>query len=259
MPLTAGSVSEVNVTSVSAELLAVAPTDGTTPYSYQWYRSTTTAFVPGGGNILAGDTALALEDDGLTPGTIYYYKQIQIDSAATPASVTTAQVTVTTLAPSMSPNQFSQAPFLGMSDLRYNPNTVSVVFDPDAVDTLVAGKAVKWSTDASGAPMVVSSTAQADQVAGFVNYNIKNQEFEPGDALEIAMGPNVSYLYATAAINRGQKVVSKPAAVAGGCNGGVAPVTGSSGFPIVGMSLDTVVSGSLVRIMLNLPSYEVDA
>jgi hypothetical protein len=40
-----------------------------------------------------------LNDSNLTPKTVYYYLMVQVDSAGTPASVTTSQLAVTTLAP----------------------------------------------------------------------------------------------------------------------------------------------------------------
>lgn len=259
MSLTAGSLSQVAVSDVQAQVLATAPTSGTTPYSYQYYRATASNFVPGGGNIITGATALALTDSSLTPGTIYYYKQIQIDSAATPASVTTSQLVVTTLAPQVSQNQFNIQPFLGMLDLQLNYNTIAAQFDPAGSGTLVGGQAVKWSTVAGGVPKVVPSTAQADVIAGFVNYDIKTASYVAGNRIEMSQVGNVMFLYAALAINRGQEVCSIPAAVAGGCNGGVVPVTGSSGFPIVGFALDTAAIGQLVRIELRCPSGRLDA
>lgn len=41
--------------------------------TYQWYRSTTQGFTPGGGNILSGKTSRTLTDTGLTSNTVYYY------------------------------------------------------------------------------------------------------------------------------------------------------------------------------------------
>lgn len=252
MPLTAGTLSVVSRQDTKASLLATAATDGTTPYSYQWYRSTATGFSPGVGNAVSGATSLTLNDTGLTPGTIYYYKVVVIDSAGTPASASYAQVSLTTLQQTLSQNAFTEGPYLGMVDQRFNYNTLTVQFDPAGTGTLVAGQAVKWSTTAGGVPMVVPSLAVADVVAGFVNYNMKNPEYVPGDFLEISQAGNVIYLWAAAAINRGQQVSNLPAAVAGGCNGGVSPV--STGLPIVGFALDTKAIGNLVRIEMRTPS-----
>lgn len=252
--LTAGALSQVSVSDIAASLASAAATGGTTPYTYQWYRAVSGAtFTPGGGNILTGKTALTLSDTGLTPGTIYFYRVVTVDTASgTPNTVTSTGLAVTSLVSQPNQNQFAEAAYLGMTDLRFNANTLPVIFDPAGSGTLVGGQAVKWSTTVSGTPMVVPSLLQADVVAGFVNYNMKDLLYNPGDALEISMAQNVMYLRATAAINRGGVVVSMPSAVAGGTVGGVQPSTGSLGFPVVGYALDTVVSGALVRIMLTI-------
>jgi hypothetical protein len=262
MATTAGALSKVSVGSTTASLSSAAASGGTAPYTYQWYRSTTTGFTPGGGNIITGATSLTLSDSGLKAGTNYFYKVIATDAGS--VTGTSSQLSIVTTPAQPQPNQFQQSAILGMLQLPFNYNTLSVQFDPAASGTLVAGQAVVWSTANAGvvssAPMVAPSTAQADHVAGFVNYNIKNASFAPGDRLEISMAGNVMYLQACAAITRGQFVVSCPAAVANGNIGGVTPVTGSSGFDILGYALDTVSAGSLVRIALAAPAapYAVD-
>jgi hypothetical protein len=189
---------------------------------------------------------------------IYYYKVIAIDSAATPASVTTSQLVVTTTAlANQALNQFAMAPVLGQLDQMFNGDTLEVRYDPAGSGNLVAGQAVYWSTVANGTPMVLPSTATSDVVAGFVNFSIKDQSFAPGANLEISMRGNVMYLLAALAINRGQEVTSLPAGVAGGVVGGVIPAVGSGGLPKVGFALDTVSQGNLVRIFLSSPGYIV--
>lgn len=258
MAFTVGSISQVAVASTTDSLLVVAATGGTTPYSYQYYRSTASAFSPSSTTSIAGATALALNDSGLTPGTIYYYYNIATDSAATPSVVTTTKLTVTTLAPTVSQNQFTEAPFLGMLDLRYNGDTISVQFDPAGSGSLVGGQAVKFTTaPAGGVPTVIPCTATSDVCAGYINYDIKSASYAPGDRMEMSMRGNVMFLYAATAINRGVEVTSLPAAIAGGCNGGVIPAVGSGGLPKVGWSLDTGVIGSLVRIFITTPAYIV--
>lgn len=102
MALTAGALSQVSVTSVGDVLASAVATMGTSPYTYQWYRSITSGFTPGTGNILAGKTSLNISDSGLLPKTTYYYKVVATDSAGTPAHATSAQLAITTLAPSNS-------------------------------------------------------------------------------------------------------------------------------------------------------------
>lgn len=260
MATTAGALSASNITDSQVALTSAAASGGTAPYTYQWYRSQTSGFSPGPSSIITGATALSFIDDGLNAGETYYYVVRATDSTSpSPVADDSDQLTVQMLASLPGQNQFNQDPILGMLDQRFNPDTVVAQFNSAGSGTLVAGQAVKGVTTAAGVLQVAPATLQADVIIGFVNYNIKNRSFAPGDYLEISMNQNVVYLYATAAISRYQQVVSKPAAIVGGCNGGVAPVTGSSGFPIVGWSMDTVSIGSLCRIFLSTPSFSVDS
>ena len=260
MALAVGPISVVSVGSTSDSLLSAAASGGVGPYTYQWYRSTASGFTPGGGNLVAGATSLSLQDSGLTPGTQYYYKIVVTDTGNADATATSAQASVLTSASSPNPNQFTLAPYLGMLDLRFNGDTIACEFDPAGSGTLVGGQAVTFSVNASGLPLVVPSLLASDDVAGYVNYDIKSAVFNPGNRLEISLAGNVMYLYAALAINRGQFVTSLPSAVAGGTNGGVVPVTGSSGNPIVGYALDTQPIGNLIRIFLQTPAapYAID-
>jgi hypothetical protein len=258
---TAGTLSNVSALSNQIVNTQSVATGGTTPYTYAYYRSTVSGFTPGVGNAIGTPgTNPLITDSGLTPGTQYYYKSIITDSNATPSLATATQLAVATIAASPNPNQFAQGTFLGMIDLSFNPSTLSVQFDPAGTGSIVGGSALKWSTVAGpSAPKVLLSTAQADVIAGFAIYNFKDQSYSPGEYLEMAVSGNAIYLYATAAINRGTELVSIPAAVAGGCSGGVAAVTGSSGFPVMGYALDTAVSGALFRVMLQCPSNKLDS
>lgn len=259
MAIALGSLSVVAVGSSTDSLLSPAATGGSGSVTYQWYRSTATGFTPGSTTLITGATALALNDSGLTAGTTYYYEVVATDAAAAMASST--QLTVTTTSAQPNPNQYSLAQFLGTLDLRFNGDTISAQFDSTGTGSLVGGQAVKFTTTAGSIiPQVVPSLAASDDVAGFVNYDLKSAVFAPGDKMEVSLAGNVMYLTATAAINRGQFLTSLPSAVAGGTIGGVKPVTGSSGLPIVGYALDTVASGNLVRVMLQTPAapYAID-
>jgi len=91
MALAIGALTQVLVTPSSASLLAVAPTGGVAPYSYQWYRSSLPNFTPSSANLLTGQTALSIIDSTLQPNTIYYYAVVATDSTpVTPLTVTTA-------------------------------------------------------------------------------------------------------------------------------------------------------------------------
>jgi hypothetical protein len=76
-----GTASTVSVGNTIATVTVGNATGGTPPYSYQWYRSTTSGFTPGGGNIVAGATNQTLNDTGLTNGLTYFYVNVVTDSA----------------------------------------------------------------------------------------------------------------------------------------------------------------------------------
>lgn len=256
MAVTAGALSLVSKTSTQVVASSAAATDGVGPYTYQWYRSTTSGFSPGGGNILSGKTSLSLTDTGLIPGTAYYYKVVATDTGDSNVTDTSDELAVTTSNATPNPNQFQQSSIVGMLDLRFNPNTVAVMIDVSQSGVLYAGQAVKIVDSAGGVPKVIACTADADAVLGFINYNIKNIGFSAGDACEISMNGNVQFLYATAAIARGAKVVSKASQTIGG----VGPISGSGGECIVGWAFDKAANaGDLIRVMVQTPTFAVDA
>ncbi len=254
MTLTAGAITQTAVTDTTASLSVAAATGGTGPYTYQWYRSTTTGFSPGGGNILSGKTALTLVDTGLVPGTVYYYKNVVTDTGNSNVTDTSTQLAVTTSAPQQNVSAFAQSPQLGMIDLRFDGNTVAVQIDSSQATALYAGSPVKIVDSADGVPKVVGIAAVSDEVLGYINFNIKNKTFVAGDAAEISMAGNVMYLYSTAAIARGVQVV--PSLIT---NGGVAAASGSGGEDIVGWAYDKAsAAGQLIRVFLKTPSFLKD-
>lgn len=251
MSITTGVLSQVSVTSTTANLLATAATGGTGPYTYQWYRSTVSGFTPGGGNIISGATALTLADTGLIPNTQYYYVVIATDTGHSNDTAQYTQLGVVTLAPVLSPNQFAQAPYLGMIDQRFDYNTTAVQIDVSQATALYAGSAVKVVDSADGVPKVVGCAANSDEVFGFINFDIKTVQYVAGSAAEISMAGNVMYLYATGAISRGVQVQ-----LALSTNGGVAAKVGSSGADIVGWAFDKAsAAGQLIRVHLSVPSF----
>ncbi len=255
MAVTAGALSLVSKTATKVNALSAAATAGVGPYTYQWYRSTDSAFVPGGGNIIAGATALALADTGLIPGTQYYYKVVATDTGDSNVTDTSDALSVVTDQDAPNPNQFAQSTILGELDLRFNPNTVAVQIDQSETGSLYPGQAVKMVDSAGGVPKVIACSADSDQVLGFINYNIKNRLFVAGDAAEISMDGNCQWLRATAAIARGARVCLDITTT-----GGVKAVSGSGGERIVGWAFDkAVAAGDLIRVMIQTPSFAVDA
>lgn len=80
---TSGTASLSSVTSSTINITCGAASSGTSPYTYQWYRSTTANFTPGAGNLLSGATSLTYADSAsLSAGTTYYYKCRTTDNAA---------------------------------------------------------------------------------------------------------------------------------------------------------------------------------
>jgi len=254
MSLTAGALSQVSVGSTTAVLLSAAATSGTAPYTYQWYRSTTTGFSPGAGNIIAGATSLSLSDSGLIPNTQYYYKVVATDSATpTPATATSSQLAVSTSAPVLSQNAFTQSPFLGTIDLRFDYNTVSAQIDVSQVGGIYAGAAVKLvpSSQPNSAPKVIGCSANTDEVFGFINFDIKTVQYVAGSLCEVSQAGNVIYLYATGAIQQGKQVQLDLTS-----QGGVAQAVGSSAANIVGWAYDgAAAAGALIRVRLLCPSF----
>jgi hypothetical protein len=251
MATTAGALSQVSVGSTTAQLSSAAATGGTAPYTYQWYRSTTSGFTPGAGNIIAGATSLTLNDSGLIPNTQYYYKVIATDSGS--VAGTSAQLAVaTTNASTLGQNQFAQSTLLGTVDLRMCNNTISAQIDASQSGNLYAGQAVKIVDSADGIPKVVACTANSDQVFGFINFDMKTVAFVAGSPCELSLAGNAIYLYATGAIARGAQVqldVSSPGAVASKVN--------SSGASIVGYAFDKApAAGALIRVVLSAPSFQ---
>lgn len=250
MALTAGALSIVQVQQTKVKLATTEASGGTGPYSQQWHRSTDPAFVPGGGNALAGKTTLEIEDSGLIPGTQYYYKVVFTDGGAS-ATINSAALAVLSLVVQPSQNQFAQSGIVGMIDQRFDYNTTPCEIDQSEAGVLYAGQAVKIVDSAGGVPKVVACSADADDVFGFINYDQKSPAFVKGMAVELSQAGNVIYLMATAAIARGAQVQSEVTTI-----GGVAPLADSSGADLVGYAFDKASApGQIIRVKLSAPSF----
>jgi hypothetical protein len=251
MATTAGLLTQVSVGSTVASLSSAVATGGTAPYTYQWYRSTTSGFSPGAGSLIAGATALTLNDTGLIPNTAYFYKVRATDSGSVTGD--SAQLAVSTAAPGLNINAFAQSPLLGVIDMRFPYNTISVMIDTSQATGLYFGAAVKMVDSADGIPKVVGCAANSDEVLGFINFDIKTIKFTAGMTCEISMSGNVIYLYATGAIARGVQVSLDLTT-----NGGVRSAAGNTGDKIVGWALDkAAAAGALIRVYLKTPSFTV--
>lgn len=145
-------------------------------------------------------------------------------------------------------NVFNQSPIQGMLDLRFNGQTVSCIVDISSAGNLVPGQAVKMVGNVpGGVPHVVECAANSDDVYGFINYNIKNQNFSALDNVEIsAMRNNVMYMTASAAILRNAQVAVVIASQK--------VVTATSGMRIIGRAFDEATAADqLIRVTIDLP------
>jgi len=249
MATTAGALSQIGVTGNTAQLSSAAATGGTGPYTYQWYRSTTTGFSPGAGTLIAGATALTLNDTGLIPNTPYFYKVVATDSGA--VAGTSSQLAVTTTSVVQNQNQFAQSPILGQVDQQYNFNTISALVDATQSGNLYPGSAVKLVDGTGKVPTVIGCSANSDEVWGFINYDALHGVFVAGSPIQVSSGGNVQYLYSTSAVARGAQVQLDVAAP-----GAITALSASSGACIVGYAFDKfVASGSLGRVFVKTPSF----
>lgn len=92
-PLAAGTASMTDRTATTASLSATDAPGGAAPNTYQWHRSTSSGFTPGGGNAVSAATSLTLTDTGLTEGVTYYYVIVYTDSEASTAASNEVSVT----------------------------------------------------------------------------------------------------------------------------------------------------------------------
>lgn len=250
MTLAVGPITQNSVGPTTASLTCAAASGGTSPYTYQWYRSTTQGFSPGGGNIIAGATALTLEDSGLIPNTQYYYVVVVTDVGNSNATANSTEKAVATSAPTLNPNQFGMTEYLGVLDLRFNTNTVAAQIDAAETATLYAGAAVKMVDSADGVPKVLLCDDAGDDVFGFINFNFKNVAYVAGSACEVSLKGNVMYLYATEAIARGAQVQLDTATMGGVMTADVEDAN------IVGWAYDkATAAGQLIRVYIETPSF----
>lgn len=144
-------------------------------------------------------------------------------------------------------NQFAQIPIQGQLDLKYNADTLSAIIDATSGGGLVPGQSVKMLDSAGGVPKVVECADDADDVFGFINYNIKNKTFEVGDPVELSFfRGNVMYMTSSAAIARNAEV----AVVILGSKVKAAVATDR----VVGRAIDKASGADeLIRVIVDLP------
>lgn len=244
MTYAAGALSKVLVGQTTANLSSAAASGGVSPYTYQWYRSTTNGFTPGAGNILSGQTGLTLADSGLIGGTTYYYEVQSADVGNAGAIASSAQLSVSTQ-PVVSQNQFAQSPVVGVVDMKVgSTNVLAAQVDTSVSTQIYAGQAVKVvANTVGGIPRVAPISSKADQIIGFAVFNFKDLQYTAGQNLEIALWGSVVWLYATGAVSQFAEVCADPTFI-----GGV-QATGATAT-IVGTAIDGASAAGMIRVLL---------
>jgi hypothetical protein len=251
MTVTAGSLSQVAVSYSTLTVSASAGTGGIAPYSYVWYRSTTSGFSPGSATSVAGATSLSLNDSGLIPNTTYYYEIVVTDSTGSTAS--SSQIAIVTSAASLSPNQFAQTPFVGVVDLTIgSTNVIACIIDSSAgTNVYYPGQFVKIVANTNGGlPSVIGCSSKSDHAFGAIRFNAKDLSYGAGAKCEVGMFGTVMWFYATGAITQLSEVCLDTTSP-----GGVQATGNTATY--VGIAIDGSASaGTLIRVMLvPNPSY----
>lgn len=146
---------------------------------------------------------------------------------------------------SLQQNQFNQIPVQGQMDMRFNPTSIQCEVDVSSNGGLVPGQAVKMVDSAGGVPKVVEAALDSDEIFGFINYNIKDKQYDAYDAVGISLvnGGNVMYMTASAAIARN--------AVVGVVIASKKVKTSAGGSRDVGRALDKAAAdGDLIRVIM---------
>lgn len=239
MALTSGTISLVQKYADKLDLAITAATGGTSPYSYQWYKSTTSGFSPDESNKVSGATGLQATITGLIPGQQYYFKVVSTDEGASGATVTSDQFAAQTDTQLYSQNQFAQTAVLGMIDKRFSINSIEATAGGD----LVAGQAVKFGAGNK----VTACTANTDRVDGFVVFNPVHTSYKDGDRLTIARAGSYITLRATSSLTAGD-----PAAIDPSCIGGVTAIV-STESPAIQTTVDAA-AGDLISAYVVAPA-----
>lgn len=92
MAVAIGSIATVHSMPTTITMTVPAGTGNTGAMTYQWYRSQTPGFTPGGGNLIAGATGLAYADV-IPPDGAYWYYVCQVTDTL-PSTASTPQLGV---------------------------------------------------------------------------------------------------------------------------------------------------------------------
>lgn len=238
------------ITDQTAQISWVSASGGTGPYTPSLYRSTTTGFTPGAGNLVALLPAgtLTYKDTGLIPNTVYYYAVQSTDSlGATPSAVN--QLTMTsTLGQSLSQNVAVPTQIAGTVDQQFSSNSFEGMIDPSVTGNVYPGQAVMIYNSTIKGLTFVPCTAATDPVFGFVNYDFIHSSFTGGTPVSVSSAGNVVRLFATETIAKGAEVCLDITATA------AVQASGHTGNTIVGYAMDQMSNNGVVgRVMLRCP------
>jgi hypothetical protein len=168
LALAAGTISLGSKSDTTVNLTSTDATLGTAPYTYQWYRATSTSFTPGAENILSGETSLTLADTGLTASTTYYYKIRFTDSAS--ATVDSTEFSVTTDVANA-----TGFTFVGPSSSYVNQTSTNFTITPNGTYTGV----ITPSTSGTGTFSPTSLSWTSSSIAKTFTYTPTNSAGSP--------------------------------------------------------------------------------
>lgn len=217
--LTAGTASLSSVTASQIVVTCGAAADGTAPYTYQWYRSTTPNFTPGAGNILTGATTLTYTDTTPVFGTDYYYILVVTDNAS--ATAQSNQIAGTLLSATQSYGFIGDSITLGLN--------LSAGQDPPSQFGVLWKKWKKQET-VNVSNRGVTGSKTADWISGSTNLTNAKTAFA-------AMIPVPTYIL-----------------VMLGTNDAAAHVTAATYFSNL-QSLCTDLTGAGYKVVLSYPIY----
>jgi hypothetical protein len=143
-------------------------------------------------------------------------------------------------------NQFAMTPELGQVAQTPNSSVVSVLINPASVATVIQnGSPVKLITGTSNQVMVdVGSDPTNDVIYGVIIYNLRKNQYSPGDNAEVATGGSVMFMETSAAVNRGTTVAINPA-------GPTVATDTTTGHQVGGVALDqAAAANTLIRVLV---------
>lgn len=165
-PLLAGTASLVTEGDQSVQVSATDVTGGTSPYSYQWERSTTSG---SGFSNVSGATSLSLTDSGLTNYTTYYYRLKYTDAAASTSTSNEISATPTN---ATEYTVVAAALYLSPYNWRLNGSSYAETNNPGAY--------LKFKFTGNSAVLRVSTTINSSLSAGnypAITYSINGGAF----------------------------------------------------------------------------------